>query len=162
MKKLTFAVLCCLLTGLSFGMNQSIDDLNNSIILSSSLNMSEEYFADAESLASSVNIQEDTYLNEYIEALPFGNVDTNNAVANDSNGNVTTMLMVANHEINEPHGWVFNGENVANYFGNNAMEEDSWSSSEDDLWYLIDESSSSSGDEVDFLSPSLTSSFEFM
>lgn len=162
MKKLTFTVLCCLLANLSFGMNnQNIDSLNNSSILSSSLNMSEEYFADAESLANSVNMQEETHLNEYIEDLPFGNINMNNTVANDSNGNVTTMLMVANHEINEPHGWVFNGENVENYFENNAMEEDSWSSSEDDLWYLIDESSSSS-DEIDFLNSSSTSSFEFM
>ena len=159
MKKLTFAVLCCLLTGLSFGMNQSIDDLNNSIILSSSLNMSEEYFADAESLASSVNIQEDTYLNEYIEDLPNGNM--NNIVANNSNGDVTTMLMIEDNEMNEHYGLVFDAEHVAN-FANYLIDEDSFSSSEDNNFrYFIDESSSSS-DEIDFLNSSSTSSFEFM
>ena len=109
-----------------------------------------------------------TFLGKYIHMQPDGTfIDMNYVVANGSNGDVSTMMLRHDPETNAQYGYALSGQDVWNNQPNlqqsYSMSEDSETYTDDSFCYFVDESSSDSDDEVDFLNSYLhRRPFEFM
>jgi len=181
MKKLTYIAICCLFASASFGMNGSqninssfelLDSFEQNVpfaeapnVLSSPLFMSIEDFDDNVVLRSSVETQQDQGYGGYQPNYYYVNMDY--AVTNESNGDVTTMTLRHDPETNAQYGYALSGQDVWNNQPNlqqsYSMSEDSETYTDDSFCYFVDESSSDSDDEVDFLNSYLhRRPFEFM
>ena len=94
-------------------------------------------------------------------------LNMNYVVANDSNADVTTMTLRHDPETNAQYGYALSGQDVWNNQPNlqqsYSMSEDSETYTDDSFCYFVDDSSSDSDDDVDFLNSSLhRRPFEFM